>query len=117
MTISFLTLALAPMNLKATTADDDNDGPALTMTRETHKGNPSGDDIKEIESDKHSENAAVVQEKNTEHNVKGASAAGQLAHKGERTFTNEDGDVFKTITPESADQSQASESKINQGGI
>ena len=70
--IAVSTMTLAPMNLKATTDEDNNDddrddGPALTMTREST--NPSGHKVKEIQSDEHSERAAVVREIDTDHEV------------------------------------------------
>jgi hypothetical protein len=63
------------MNLKATTEeedDDDKNGPALTMEREST--NPSGHEVRVIQSNENSERA-VIQEKETDCRVRQASAA------------------------------------------
>jgi hypothetical protein len=60
------TFSLASTNLKATT-DDEKDEPALS--KEIEISNPSGEHVKEIESNKNSERATVTQEQDTTHKV------------------------------------------------
>lgn len=103
------TMTLTPMNLKATSDEEDNDdrddSPALTMTKEST--NPSGHDSKEIQSDEHSERAAAVLKIETDHKVK-QDSTDEPAHKSERTV--ERGEESETTFQESAEQSSGAES-------
>lgn len=103
-------MTLAPLNVKASTEEDndDGDGPALTMEKKS--SNPSGEQaVKNIQSNENSENAAVVQEKETDHSVRQASAADEPAHTSTRTV--ERGDTVTEITRESAPQSSVGPSQ------
>lgn len=94
-------MALAHVNVKAST--DEEDGPALTMSKEST--NPSGEKVKDIQSNENSENAAVKIERSMDHNVRG-EPSDEPAHTSTRTV--ERGDTITQITRESAPQSSAS---------
>jgi hypothetical protein len=107
------TTSLAPMNLYATTDeendddDDDKERPALTST--TTRNGPGNSDGNEVESNEKSNDAAVEIDRNRDHNVKQASAAGERALDMERTIETPNKEI--KIDVESDDNSQASASK------
>ena len=106
------TMTLAPVNVKATTEednDDDDDGPALTMNKES--SNPSGEKVKDIQSNENSENAAIKIERSQDHSVRQASAEDEPALTSTRTV--ERGDTITQITRESAEHSQAAGQDLN----
>jgi hypothetical protein len=105
------TMILAPFNVKASTDEDnDDDGPALTMSKES--SNPSGEKGIEIQSDENSENAAIKIERSQDHEVRG-EPSDEPAHTSTRTV--ERGDTITEITRESAQESsRASQIQENQ---
>lgn len=110
-------MTLAPMKLQASTQEDEDDddrdeSPALTLTKEST--NPSGRDVKEIQSDEHSSNAEVKITRSSDHNVDKEDRNDDPAHTGEIVF-KEDGEVFKKITQESAPQSSKAASTSADG--
>ena len=100
------TMTLAPVNLKASTDEDnDDDGPALTMKKKS--SNPGGEKGIEIQSNENSENAAIEIKRSQDHDVRG-EPSDEPAHTSTRTV--ERGDTVTEITRESAPESSTASS-------
>ena len=102
------------MNVNAQDEDSEDNSDSVAFTMEKKSSNPSGEKVKEIQSNENSENAAVQIERSQDHSVKQGSAgpSDEPAHTSTRTV--ERGDTITEITRESAEQSSAAASEVDQ---
>jgi hypothetical protein len=104
------TLALAPMDLTATTSeeedddDDKKDGPALS--KEIEMFNPSGEHTIAVESNENSMDARVTQEQDTTHKVDPDKDGGKDVPAQTSTKVIESGDTVTEKTKQSNLNSQ-----------